>query len=167
MTSIRSAQLEDAQAIARCHIAAWRDTYRPIIADEVLNNLSLEDNFVKWKQNLRQPNTSAQVAETAQAGIVGFLHGGRERTGRVDFRGEIYAVYLLKEYRRQGIGRQLFQSFAQALVKEETTSLIVWALEGNECRAAYSAWGGEEIERGPIRIGKQDLIEVAYGWREI
>jgi hypothetical protein len=53
------------------------------------------------------------------------------------------------------------------LLKGEITSLIVWALEGNECRHCYSAWGGEEIAVGPIRISKQDLIEVAYGWRDI
>jgi GNAT superfamily N-acetyltransferase len=164
---IRSAELDDAQAIARCHIAAWRDTYRPIIADEYLDNLSLDDHVAKWTKNLQQPGCHTFVAEHDQRGFVGFIHGGQERTRRTDFQGEIYAIYILKEIRGRGIGRKMFQRIAGALVQDQITTLIVWALEGNECRAAYASWGGVEIERGPIKIGQQDLIEVAYGWRDI
>ena len=167
MLTIRSAQLEDAAAIARCHIAAWRDAYRPVLADEVLNNISLEDKAVQWREKLLLPNTRALIAEIPQIGIVGFLYGGPERTGRFDFRGEIYGVYLLKEYRAQGIGRQLFQAFARSLAVDQIATIIVWALEGNDCRAAYAAWGGAEIERGPIKIGEQELTELAYGWRDV
>lgn len=167
MTAIRPAQLDDAQAIACCHVAAWRDTYRPIIADDYLDNLSLDDHVAKWTKSLQQPDCHMFVAENEQGGLVGFVHGGRERTGRMDFRGEIYAMYILKDFRGQGIGRRLFQRFADALLRDQITSLIVWALEGNECRAAYAAWGGEEIERGPIKIGQQNLIEVAYAWKDI
>jgi len=165
--TIRLARFVDAAAIARCHVAAWRDTYRPLVADEYLNNLSLDDHIARWVNNLEPSAGHTFVAEHERGELIGFVRGGRERTGRADYRGEIYALYILKEFRRQGVGRQLFQAFAAALLEDRITSLIVWALEGNQHRAAYAAWGGEEIERGPILIGQQDLVEVAYGWRDI
>ena len=167
MTTIRAARPEDAEAIARCHIAAWRDTCRPIVADEYLKNLSLETQTAKWIKNLQQPNCHTFVAETSRGELVGFINGGPERTGRTDYCGEIYAIYILKAWRGRGIGRYLLLRFSTFLLENRITSLIVWALQGNKCRHCYEAWGGEEIATGPIKIGEQELVEVAYGWSDI
>jgi len=167
VVTIRVGLQEDATAIARCHIAAWRDTYRPIVAEEYLNNLSPKSHIAKWTTNLQRSKCHTIVAESDQRELVGFINGGPERTGRSDYRGEIYAIYILKEWRGRGIGRRLVRRFSADLAKDGITSLIVWALQDNECRHCYSVWGGEEIAVGPIKIGEQDLIEVAYGWRNI
>ncbi|HEV2968790.1 MAG TPA: GNAT family N-acetyltransferase [Pirellulales bacterium] len=167
MVTIRSAVEEDAEAIASCHIAAWRDTYRPIVAEEYLNNLSLETHTAKWTTKIQQPQCHTLVAAHEQVQVVGFINGGPERTGRTDFGGEIYSIYILKDWRRQGIGRRLLGRFATALLETQITSLIVWALQGNEYRYCYAAWGGHEIAVEPIKIGEQELIEVAYGWQDI
>jgi GNAT superfamily N-acetyltransferase len=167
MTIIRTARPEDAEAIARCHIAAWRDTYKPVVAEEYLKSLSSETQTAKWANNLDQPSRATFVAENEQSEIVGFINGGPERTGRTDYRGEIYSVYILKDWRGRGIGRRLVQRFAAFLLQNGITSLIVWALQGNEYRQCYSAWGGEEIASGAIKIGEQDLVEVAYGWKDV
>ena len=164
--TIRVAVSGDAMEIARCHIVAWRDTYRPIIAEEYLNNLSLEEHTKKWFANLQQPQCHTFIAETDRRELIGFISGGLERTGRADYRGEIYAIYILKSWRRRGVGRRLAARFSEALLECQVTTLIVWALEGNECRHCYSAWGAHEIAMGPIKIGTQDLIEVAYGWSD-
>lgn len=164
MVTIREAVSDDAAEIARCHIAAWRDTYHPIVADEYLNNLSFEEHTKKWITNLQQPRCRSFIAETVREELVGFINGGPERTGRTDYQGEIYAIYILKAWRGCGVGRKLLTRFSDALRENQVTSLIVWALEENECRHCYSAWGAHEIATGPIKIGTQDLIEVAYGW---
>ncbi len=167
MTTIRAGQPDDAEAIARCHIAAWRDTYRPIVAEEYLNNLSLENHVAKWTTRLQQPDCFTFVAENAIGELVGFINGGRERTGRTDYRGEIYSIYILKDFRGQGIGRGLLRRFSTALLERGITSMIVWAFQDNECRHCYGAWGSVEIAVGPIKVGQQDLVEVAYGWQDI
>ena len=128
MVTIRVGLQEDAAAIARCHIAAWRDTYRPIVAEEYLNNLSLESHIAKWTTNLQPSKCHTFVAESDQGELIGFINGGPERTGRSDYRGEIYAIYVLKEWRGRGIGRRLVGRFSAALLKAGITSLIVWAL---------------------------------------
>ena len=164
MVTIREAVQEDAAEIARCHIAAWRDTYHPIVAEEYLNNLSFEEHTKKWTASLQQPQCRSFVAEIDREGLIGFINGGPERTGRTDYRGEIYSIYILKAWRGRGVGRKLLARFSKALLESQVDSVIVWALEGNEHRHCYSAWGAHEIAAGPIKIGTQELIEVAYGW---
>jgi ribosomal protein S18 acetylase RimI-like enzyme len=168
MISIRPPQLADARAIARCHIAAWRDSYRPLIAEAILSRPSLEDDYVrKWNDRLRQPDNLIFVAENGRGELLGFILGGRERTGRTDYRGEIYSVYVLNEHRGLGIGRNLFQQLAGALLENQITSAVVWVFEENQCRHCYAAWGGEPIATAPIKVGEQELVQVAYGWRDL
>ncbi|MEW6573376.1 MAG: GNAT family N-acetyltransferase [Bacillota bacterium] len=47
------------------------------------------------------------VAEPETGVIVGFAAAGPERTGNPDYKGEIYAAYVLKAHQRKGIGRAL------------------------------------------------------------
>jgi len=168
MISTRPPQLADARAIARCHIAAWRDSYRPLVAEEILGKPSLEEDYVaKWVDRLGQPDSLIFVAENDQGELLGFIQGGRERTGRTDYPGEIYSVYVLKEHRGQGIGRKLFQRLAGSLLAIEVTTAIVWVFEANPCRYCYAAWGGEPIAAKPIKVGEQELVQVAYAWRDL
>ncbi len=168
MIAIRGAQLADAPALARCHIAAWRDSYRPLAADAILRQPSLGEEYVrKWTDRIRDPGNLIFVAQSGPADLVGFLQGGRERTGRTDYPGEIYLVYLLKEYRGQGIGRKLFGRFAGALLENQIASAIVWVFEENPCRHSYAAWGGQQVEAGTVKVGMQELLEVAYAWNDI
>src|SRR5260221_958015 len=150
--TIRVAVSGDAMEIARCHIVAWRDTYRPIIAEEYLNKLSVEEHTKKWFANLQQPQCHTFIAETDRRELIGFINGGPERTGRTDYRGQLYAIYILNALRRHGVGRKLAATFTEALRECQVTSVIVWALEGNDCRHCYSAWGAREIATGPLKI---------------
>jgi len=167
MTTIRRATLDDVQAIAECHVASWRDSYRPQISEEILANLSIAAYVAKWTYRIGEKDRHVLAAECGPAGIVGLLYGGRERTGHADFRGEIYAMYVLTDFRRQGIGRKLFQDFVGILLSGRIGSLIVWAFEENPCREAYAAWGGELVGRETIMVGEQELVEVGYGWRDL
>jgi ribosomal protein S18 acetylase RimI-like enzyme len=168
MISIRPPQPADARAIARCHVAAWRDSYRPLIAEATLSRPSVEDDYVrKWNDRLRQSDSIIFVAENDRGELLGFIQGGRERTGRTDYEGEIYSVYVLKECRSQGIGRKLFQQLAGSLLENQITSAVVWVFEENQCRHCYAAWGGEPIATAPIKVGEQELVQVAYAWRNL
>lgn len=61
------------------------------------------------------------VAEADGRGVVGFISGGPERTGDPAYAGEVYAVYILGQYQRQGIGRQLVVTLVNQLLREGMT----------------------------------------------
>lgn len=108
------------------------------------------------------------VAETEDGDIVGFANAGPEREGDRAYRGELYAIYILEEYQRTGLGRRLFSSVTRRLLSDGFNSMLLWVLEDNRpaCRF-YESLGGERVGRKPITIGGADLVGVAYGWREI
>lgn len=164
---VRKALPADASGIARVHVDSWRTTYRGIIPDSVLDNLSVEKRENHWKQDLRQGKNWTFVAENTEGEIVGFACSGPERTQAYGYDGELYAIYLLREYQRQGIGRRLVRSAAQALVANGSRSLLVWVLAENPSRRFYEALGGEKVAEKPVTIGEATLQEIAYGWKNL
>ena len=167
---IREADPIDAGAIARVHVDTWRTAYAGILPAEFLAGLSYADREQMWQQALTadRPAMSMLVAETEGCEIVGFAYGAPEREGNRVYRGEIFAIYVLDECQRQGIGRLLFSAAAHHFLKHGINSMLLWVLEDNHpARQFYELMGGEYVEQKTITIGGTDLIEVAYGWKDI
>jgi ribosomal protein S18 acetylase RimI-like enzyme len=160
---IRTAIPDDCAAIAHVHIEGSRTTYRGIVNDDYLDALSHEKRTAQWLKNLEQDQITL-VAENENHVVVGFADGGPERTGRTDYRGELYAIYLLEECRRQGLGRRLVERIFESLVKAGMDSVLIWVLADNPCRRFYEALGGKLVGEKEIEIGKQRLRQVAYGF---
>ena len=71
---IRVAHSDDAPGIAHVHIDSWRTTYKGIMTDDVLANLSYPQREQNARQRLSNPNTIyTYVAEDEQGQIVGFV----------------------------------------------------------------------------------------------
>jgi ribosomal protein S18 acetylase RimI-like enzyme len=164
---IREATLEDAADIARAHIDSWRTTYAGLVSDEVLANLSYERRESQWREVLDARHEVVYVAENEAGQIVGFASGGPERSGDKGFDGELYAIYLLAEYQKQGIGSQLTLAVAKRLAKIGFRSLFVWVLSNNPARGYYERIGGQRAAEQDIEIGGSKLVESGYGWRDI
>jgi len=87
MTSVvlRTAAYADAGAIAALHVASWRDAFRGMIPDSVLDGPMLDERLPMWRQVLaimpagRMTLVAVDEAATAEAPIVGFASGGRRR----------------------------------------------------------------------------------------
>src|SRR3712207_3259974 len=112
---IREASLEDVPAIARVHVDSWRTSYRGIVPKGCLAGLSyehFEERWRGWLLGVGDPRWTYRVAEQPPSGrIVGFASGGpRQGPAYADYGVELYALYLLREHQRAGIGRGLFGS---------------------------------------------------------
>lgn len=166
--AIRAARPEDVPAIARVHVDSWRTAYPGIVPEGFLAAMSYEDFEERWRGWLGgagDPRRSYRVAELPSGRIVGFASGG-PRLGPAfpGHDGELYALYLLPEHRREGIGRRLFGCVARGLAEAGTRSVIAWVLSRNPSRRFYEALGGELLGGQEIEIGGAMLEEVAYGW---
>ena len=169
MDSIRPARVEDASGIARVHIDSWRTTYKGIVPDDFLANMSYERNAQNRARVLSDPETKTRtyVAQDATGRIVGFVNGGPERENDPLYKSELYAIYTFKEVQGRGLGRRLTQALAEGLLCDGMHSMLVWALVDNPARRFYEALGGQELRTKPIEIGGVTLEEVAYGWQDI
>jgi GNAT superfamily N-acetyltransferase len=166
---IRAASPTDATAIARVHVDSWRTTYAGIVPADYLANLSYAQREQFWRDILSTSTPAGCVYVAAQdAGeIVGFASGGPERSGDALYRGELYAIYLLASYQRQGLGRRLTMAVVQRLLHCGLASMLVWVLATNPGRAFYATLGGQQVYEKEITIGAAPLLEVAYGWPDL
>ena len=74
--------------------------------------------------------------------MCGLISGGYARQADDIYDGEIYALYVLRNYQRQGIGTQLMLALATALNRNDIYSMLVWVLEHNPCRRFYERLNG-------------------------
>jgi GNAT superfamily N-acetyltransferase len=168
---VREARQEDVAAIARVHVDSWRTSFRGIVPEGFLVDMSYEDSenrWCGWLRSVGDPRWAYRVAELPSGRIVGFACGGpRERSAYADYAAELYAVYLLREHQRAGIGRRLFGSVACTLAEGGSTSLLAWVLARNPSRGFYETVGGRLLGSQVIEIGGARVEEVAYGWLDI
>ncbi|MBD2460209.1 GNAT family N-acetyltransferase [Oscillatoria sp. FACHB-1407] len=166
---IRPATPDDIAAIARVHVDAWRTTYRGIVPDRYLEEMSYKKSEARWQQwfTITANFHHIVVALNASDEVIGFANGGAERTKHPTFGGELYAIYILQAYQRQGYGRGLVGAIATQLEQSGFSSMLVWALINNPACRFYEQLGGQPIKQQSINIGGKDLVEVAYGWADI
>ncbi|MBE9170163.1 GNAT family N-acetyltransferase [Pleurocapsales cyanobacterium LEGE 06147] len=167
---VREATHSDVSAIARVHVDTWLTTYRGIIPDEVLENLSYEKRENGWHRNLNnalKDRSFTYLAEDESGQIVGFANGGVERAGDPVYQGELRAIYILKSHQQKGIGSELFRAVVQRFVQMEIYSMLVWVLADNPACRFYETLGGQKVYKKEIERGGTKLIEIAYGWTNI
>ncbi|MBI2331623.1 MAG: GNAT family N-acetyltransferase [Chloroflexi bacterium] len=169
MIAIRKATVEDASPIATVHVVAWKETYRGIVPDEVLNNLSIQRRTEQWVNSLSDTTHAYHHAFVAEADgqVVGFANFGSPQEKDSGFDGELFAIYILHAAHKQGVGRMLVNAAVNGLREEGHTSMMVWVLKDNPARGFYERLGGVYLYEKPIEIGGEKLMEVAYGWRNL
>lgn len=174
--NIRKAIISDAPKIAIINVESWKTTYKGIISEDFLQNLSYKNSKVQWKERLVEKNEKyfTYVAESNSGIIVGFALGGLEQFDRESkgfkeaiYKGELMAIYILKEYQRKGIGRKLVLKIIKHLVENSINSMVVWILKNNPSFEFYKALGAKYIGERFIEIGGIKYIECAYGWDNI
>lgn len=167
--SIRRAESSDAEAIACVHVTSWQETYQGLMPDSVLDTLSVERRSRQWEQTLEDPTDLYHLTFVALVNntIVGFANYGKEREGDPRYQGELYAIYLLKEFQGRGIGRALMQDTALGLLDLNISSMLVYVLSDNPSREFYEKMGGKYVREKPIEFGGSSLLEAAYGWDDI
>jgi ribosomal protein S18 acetylase RimI-like enzyme len=105
---------------------------------------SITDNIEEIKRLIDENNDLFLVAETDNQ-VVGSIIGGWD-----GWRGSIYKVAVLPDYRRQGIGKALVQE-VESRLKEKGTKRISILVDYNDAQA-MSFWhnlGNIGYERDP------------------
>lgn len=164
--------MQDAEPIARVHVASWDASYRGLVPDGLLAELTFERRLAQWRRDIAralEPGASSYVvvADAGTSGIVGFASGGLELEPEAPFDGELYTLYLLASHQRRGIGADLLRSVATQLRGRGCRSLRAWVLVGNPTEGFYRRMGGRVVGNRVLRFGEHDLDEVAYGWSDL
>ncbi len=101
---------------------------------------------------------------------VGFISFGKGRDIEHLDKGEIYAVYLLKESLEQSVGYNLFLSAKRKLIETGFIKCYLWVLDTNtHAIQAYQKWGATIVSdiQKIDKIGQQPTREIMmeFDWR--
>ena len=164
---VRRARVDDADAIERVRTDTWRDAYRGLMPDSLLDRLGYDATRRRAFMAALAPDEFVLVAEVEGA-VVGFCLGGRSRSPDVSFRGEVYAIYVLPQSHGRGIGRALMQAAAKEFLERDLHSMIIWVLRENApSRRFYERMGGEWVRDEERELDGVRVTETAYGWPDI
>jgi ribosomal protein S18 acetylase RimI-like enzyme len=167
MAVVREATPEDIPGIARVHVDSWRTTYKGIVPQRIIDSFTYEAREALWRRYIPGNATFVYVAEE-DGEVVGFASGGPARVEEApDHAGQLYAIYLLQEHQRKGIGRRLFDAVVRELVRRGLYSMAIWVIAENPACGFYEAMGGRKVYEREEEADDVMLLEFGYGWDDI
>jgi len=162
--SYREANVADCPGVANVHVRAWRESFAEIVPQAFLDNMSVEKRALAFAKRFSDESYRMYVAEVPDSGIVGFVDFGTPRESISAYETELYAIYILPEFQRRGVGRRLFDLGVEALVRDGKGSMYLLALEVSPYKSFYERMGGQVVGRKRKEIeGVVFEVEV-HGW---
>jgi GNAT superfamily N-acetyltransferase len=167
---VRRGGLLDIHGISEAYAESWKSTYEGLAPEMFVKGMTVQAAKQIFHESL-QPNPYSyflHVAETDEGRIVGFVDGGKERSHPEKGIGEIYAIYLLKEFQMQGIGRKLFEAARQSLIEAGMKSMVVWVLDNSPNKRFYLSTGGK-LQTGvkTLNVAGNPIVLVHYLWEKL
>ena len=110
------------------HYQSWLQTYTGLIDQNFLNQLSAQ----RSQQRFEAEGCRQFLIALVDGSPAGFCRYCKSRDPDANsLTGEIQAIYLLKEYQHQGIGKALMLYAFDELKKLGMNRVTLWALESN------------------------------------
>lgn len=145
---VRTSRPDDAAAIARVHVRAWRAGYRGIVPDDLLDAFSIADRERDWRRRLSEagPGSVTLVAVGEDERIEGFctsVRPSRDPDAEAET-AEIAATYVDSDRWGAGIGTALLRGALAELRASGCEQATLWVLAENaRALAFYRLFGFE------------------------
>ena len=115
---------EEMSGKAYVHWKAWHEAYSGLIPDSYLDKVTME----KCEQTARRWPDNLLLALDGDR-VVGFAGYGSYRDETLPDTGEVFALYILREYYGSGVGRALMEAALEKL--DRFPSVALWVLKDN------------------------------------
>jgi ribosomal protein S18 acetylase RimI-like enzyme len=143
--SVRAARPSDAPAVGLVQAAVWRDAYAAVLPSEVLAAFDPQSFAAAWRRSLESPPQGVYQLLAACAGqqVVGFAAiGPSQDPDASPETGELSALGVHPDARRQGHGSRLLNAAADTLRDAGAEILHAWVLTGDEDTRAFLVRSG-------------------------
>jgi GNAT superfamily N-acetyltransferase len=163
---LRSAQPNDALAVARVHVRSWQVGYRGLLPDDYLDRLLPEERARRYTfGGLDEPAT---IVATQAGAIYGFATTAPSRDPGTRNQGELCALYVDPDWWDRGVGSALESAARAQLMQRGFANAVLWILEGNSRAARFyrtHGWMPDDMRRTDAVWGVT-VNEVRY-WRSL
>ena len=143
--SARIARPNDAAAVGMVQAAVWRAAYGNILPQAIVDQFDPASFARVWHDSLKTPPSPRHLLLVGCAGdqVVGFVAvGPSSDRDATEASGEVLALGVHPEARRQGHGSRLLNAAVDTLRGKEFQSMVLWLLaQDEETRAFLTAAG--------------------------
>lgn len=166
--NVRKKERNDCKDIAHIVTIVWPEIYRGIINDTFLDNLlNTEKQRAENSYNNFDENDNHCFVLEIDGNVVGFVNVGISDDKSYNDLGEIFAIYIYKEYHGFGFGKMLIQRGIDELKQLSCKKMIIGCLDGNPSNEFYKHLGGQFIKTRIFSNTGEDLKENVYLYDEI
>ncbi|MFC4244759.1 GNAT family N-acetyltransferase [Gryllotalpicola reticulitermitis] len=132
---VRAAELADVPGIARVHVESWRETYRGLFADEVLDDpdfVGRRERF--WRAVLTDERSAGMSVAAAllNGEVVGVASSGPVADDDVACDRQLYVLYTYAAVHGERAGSALL-----AAVLDPNASAVLWVADPNPRAQAF------------------------------
>jgi ribosomal protein S18 acetylase RimI-like enzyme len=161
--AVRAARVEDAEAIGRIQVEAWRRTYSGHMDADFLARMDPAGRAETWRTLVQGPG---RIAVAERAGMIGgfVAYGGRQDDDLPSSTGQVYAINVDPALQGTGVGAALMNHAVAALAAAGYDAAVLWVLAANPVARSFYARGGwrpDGMEQDEF-LGGAVLHEVRY-----
>lgn len=147
----RKPTIDDAEELANLILKVWEETYTGLLPDDVIHSGTFEGRVEQWRNRIADSN-DRQIVELAVSGdkIAGVITASIDkRDEEIDADSEIYAINILREFHKKGIGQALMKHAFDWLRSQRCRNTYLWVLEANgNAVDFYLRLGGKSFKKG-------------------
>ncbi len=167
LVTIRVAKPGDEAEIANVHLNSWREAYRGLLPQDMLDSLPLtfKKRKLQWQNAIIETQTKLILVADNYSGIVGFALFTACRDPGMEKMAEVAAIYLFEKFKGQGVGFALLSSGLKQMCARGFQEAYCWVLDKNPTIKFYERSGARFT--GQIKediIGGKAVQELAFGW---
>lgn len=122
---IEPATPADTPALARVFVRCWRDAYRGVVADEILDALAVDDAEQRWRALVPH----VLVARDDDGAAIGMVRFGADEDDRE--LGHVFSLYVDPAASGAGVGRALLARACAELASAGFSRATLWVFEAN------------------------------------
>lgn len=151
---IRTADIDDAHAIATIHVRSWQHAYSDILPEDGLEALSIEQRATQWAGWLQAESSPMRTLVADNDGIVdGFASWGPVNETDIDpTTMMLYSIYMLPESAGKGIGSALLEAVEVEMIASGAEMGLLQVLEQNTRTRTFYERHGWQLEPDSARV---------------
>ncbi len=152
----RPDDLPDLQEVAR---RTWRATYTGLIPNADIERFLERHYSLEALGRALERLGEGMLVAAVDDQVVGYATCGVNRENS----GELFAIYVLPEWQRRGVGRRLWQRAIKHLRSLGLPEMVVWVLANNEpARRFYERQGATLLGNRAFPVSETPIEEVGY-----
>lgn len=139
----RRPEVSEADVMAALHVQCWREAYRGIVPNAILDAADAEKRATMWRSVPVVPDRFVTACFEGELPIGFVIASPNAKRAVPEADGAVLAIYVLARCQRHGIGRNLLKQAASWWLARGGQSLEVQVLADNRrAHAFYVAMGG-------------------------